>query len=314
MQNNIQIKFSCLLLAMLLLLSFSACRNRENDKDLEEGSGTQPVVGNKVENPSLFQQQNVATHIAEDGWIYIFFYYHDSADGSEVTVPYIWQVNNMRYSANEEYPDGPAYVQWGKDSIYPEKYDDMRTIAGLLGYGSQPKEKLSVEEMLALTEEDLPLKTIDPNLFLSLMRQALTQSEPNEVGPYISVPESGILIEHRDRKTNGYAFLDGYSFQIGYQTVVGTIAAIHIDVLYEDADQPLGFSQLSDMIDAGEATEEQIELYAELKRIEQGVLENCDFLFENTEYDDKVIAGVDLARLAVTLERVEYGDFAGEGW
>ena len=85
-------------------------------------------------------------------------------------------------------------------------------------------------------------------------------------------------------------------------------------ILYEDADQPLGFSQLSDMIDAGEATEEQIELYAELKRIEQGVLENCDFLFENTEYDDKVIAGVDLARLAVTLERVEYGDFAGEGW
>ena len=74
MQNNIQIKFSCLLLAMLLLLSFSACRNRENDKDLEEGSGTRPVVGNKVENPSLFQQQNVATHIAEDGWIYIFFY------------------------------------------------------------------------------------------------------------------------------------------------------------------------------------------------------------------------------------------------
>ena len=163
--------------------------------------------------------------------------------------------------------------------------------------------------VLALTEEDLPLKTIDPNLFLSLMRQALTQSEHNEVGPYISVPESGILIEHRDRKTNGYAFLDGYTFQIGYISHVGTIAAIHIDVLYEDADKPFGFSQLSDMIDAGEATEEQIELYDELKRIEQGVLDNCDFLFENTEYDDKVIAGVDLARLAVCLERLEHAEY-----
>ena len=103
--------------------------------------------------------------------------------------------------------------------------------------------------------------------------------------------------------------MDGYTFQVGYVAHLGTIAAIHIDVLYEDADKPFGFSQLSDMIDAGEATEEQIGLYAELKRIEQGVLENCDFLFENTEYDDKVIAGVDLARLAVCLERLEHAEY-----
>ena len=103
--------------------------------------------------------------------------------------------------------------------------------------------------------------------------------------------------------------MDGYTFQIGYVSNEGTIAAIHIDVLYEDASNSFGFRQLSDMIDAGEATEEQIELYDELKRIEQGVLDNCDFLFENTEYDDKVIAGVDLARLAVCLERLEHAEY-----
>ena len=50
MKSYIQIKFSCLLLAMLLLLSFSACRNRENDKGLESSSGTRPVVDNKEKN------------------------------------------------------------------------------------------------------------------------------------------------------------------------------------------------------------------------------------------------------------------------
>ena len=50
MKSYIQIKFSCLLLSMLLLLSFSACRNRENDKGLESSSGTRPVVDNKEKN------------------------------------------------------------------------------------------------------------------------------------------------------------------------------------------------------------------------------------------------------------------------
>ena len=173
---------------------------------------------------------------------------------------------------------------------------------------SCPK-KTSLEELLALDKDDIELKTIDEDLFFSLIHQAINQSEPYEVGPYIEVASSGLMIEHRNPETNGYAFLDGYTFQIGYISHVGTIAAIHVDVLYEDADKPFGFSQLSDMIDAGEATEEQVALYAELKRIEQGVLNNCDFLFENTEYDDKVIAGVDLARLAVCLERLEHAEY-----
>ena len=304
MQNNIQIKISCLLLSMLLLLSFSACRNRENDKDLEKGSGTQPVVGNKVENPSLYYKAKVAMHVTEDGWVYIFTYAYDN---DYAIAPYVFQVKNIRYSTTEEYPNGPGFINWGKNSVVPGRAEDMITISTLLGYNA--KERMTVEELLALDKDDIELKTIDEDFFFSLIHQAINQSEPCEVGPYIGVASSGMMIEHRNPETGGYAFLDGYTFQIGYVSNEGTIAAIHVDVLFEDADKPFGFSQLSDMIDAGEATEEQVALYAELKRIEQGVLDNCDFLFENTEYDDKVIAGVDLARLAVCLERLEYAEY-----
>ena len=302
MYNNIQIKFFCLLLAMLLLFVFSACNASELGNDSETDDETEYVFG-KVENPSLPFQRKVAMHMTEDGWVYFFYYTYGELGGA----PYLWQIKNIRYSTTEDYPYGPAFINYGTNSVIPERTEDMQTIKALLGYSE--KEHMTVEELLALDKDDIELKTIDEDLFFSLIHQAINQSEPYEVGPYIEVASSGLMIEHRNPETNGYAFLDGYTFQIGYISHVGTIAAIHVDVLYEDADKPFGFSQLSDMIDAGEATEEQVALYAELKRIEQGVLDNCDFLFENTEYDDKVIAGVDLARLAVTLERLEYAEY-----
>lgn len=290
-----RLKIGCLFLICILMISFASC------KDSEHQFG-------KDKHPHFPYKQKVAMHVTDDGWVYTFSYTYKNI-GKYDECPYLWQVKNIRYSTTEEYPDGPAFISWGRNSTVQGRGEDMETISNLLGYNA--KEHMTVEELLALGKDDIELQTIDEDLFFSLIRQALNQKDPCKAGPYGSVASSGMLVENKSLGTNAveYDYVDGYTFQVGYVAHLGTIAAIHIDVLFEDSAKPFGFSQLSDMIDAGEATEEQIELYAELKRIEQGVLDNCDFLFENTEYDDKVIAGVDLARLAVCLERLEHAEY-----
>ena len=98
--------------------------------------------------------------------------------------------------------------------------------------------------------------------------------------------------------------LDGYWFQICCAQMMGYVDAIYIDVLYETGPGYRDYVQLSDLVDAGTATDEQKEAFALLRRICEWIEEEDCYMGPVEEYADKTIGGLDFTRLYRILKHL----------
>ncbi len=228
----------------------------------------------------------------EDGWVYTFSYQYGSGDGVDDIIPYSFTVINMRHRYGDGY-DEPIQI-YGEGSD-PAVDRDMRKISSLLGYGGNAPTK---DELLATNADSIEFEVVDKDAFFEVMRGALC-GEARDVGEYPNLPSYALLSEQM--------FIDGYAFQIGLLANWGYADYVYIDVLYEDADAPHGYVQLSDMADGGDVSQEQSKLFSTLGSIASGIVSGNDLSYGKDENCDSVIADVKLSRLYDMLDDIEAG-------
>ena len=121
--------------------------------------------------------------------------------------------------------------------------------------------------MLALKEDDLQFEELDKDLFLRLIRKALTE----EQAPERDVPKR--RLDYFYSMEYESSFRDDYKFQICYlMSLPGYLERIVIDVLYKTGEAYNDYDQLSDLVRDGRASTEQQEAYAFIRKIEDAVV------------------------------------------
>lgn len=279
--------------AMALMLVLSSCSGQ---KDSTEQSSWSP--------DDWAFAQTVAREITDDGWVYTFDYmYPKEGELSNDDIPFTFTGVNLRYRYNDSYytistdSEGiehkeliPILLLGTSDSEFVK--EDMLYIHELISYDG---DKVTVESLLELETDDIELKEIDEEMFLSLMHEALT-GEPHEYGQYAELPTYALLTMP--------SYVDGWKFQIGFTNVVGWIDVVFIDVLYESEEGKYGYVQLSDLVESGKATSEQTELYNTIQEISKGIVENNELTYGLEDNRDKQIDNVKLSELYDFLEDV----------
>ena len=216
---------------------------------------------------------------------------------------------NLRYRYNDDYTTTVSVKEDGQDvvKVVPQTIqilgesnstkikNDMNQIASILKYSGG---EVTNEELLSLTVDDLSFEELDEEIFIDLMQKALS-GEPHKEGRYSYIPSYALLSEKE--------FLNGYKFQIGFINTMGCLDVIVIDVLYRTGSGYDDYIQLSDIVDKGEATQEQVALNHLIENISSGILQNNNFLYK--EGDVQEIANVDISRLYVFLENIEKNEY-----
>ena len=82
---------------------------------------------------------------------------------------------------------------------------------------------------------------------------------------------------------------------------------LYIDVLYKTGSEYDAYIQLSDMVDSGEASEEQLKLFEKIQDISKGIVEENNFTYK--EDGENVIADVDISRLYNFLTDIENSNY-----
>ncbi len=258
-----------------------------------------------------------AWYVADDGWVYQFDNQYVKTEydyGSQATDhwPFSFKGVNLRYRYNEDFtlqledraPGDRVLAnicELGSSDSQVER-KDMDKIADILDYDLAGT-RLTTDEMLALTTEDLDFEYLDPEIFLEVMHECL-KKEPGTIGPYPSIPSHGLFTEP--------IYLAGYKFQVGLLGGFGTIDVLIFDVLYRTGDGLTDYVQLYDLVRDGEASEEQIRLLQILQELETGITQNNDHQYMIDTYGNAVVAGVDLSRLYLMVENIvnlEYSEY-----
>lgn len=296
-------------------MCLTACRGDENTYDEGENiiSNNQTLENENVDNIASVEWKfgkKVAFLTTEDGWVYTFSYTFMKEDLGDIgLIPYNFYGVNLRYRYNDEYMTSVYLTEDGErvEKLEPQTIqilgmsnsekikNDMNEIASILKYSGG---EVNNEELLNLTEDDLSFEEFKEDIFLTLLKEALN-SEPVEEGDYAYIPSYALLTEPQ--------YLDNYKFQIGFTNSMGCIKTIFIDVLYRTGSGYDEYKQLSDMVDSGEATEMQMELYEFIKSVEQGIIKNNDFCYR--EGTSIKIADVDLLRLYLFLENIHNNEY-----
>ena len=263
----------------------------------------------------LSQTFTTAREVKEDGWVYTFVYTQmkdPELNKSDGLIRYEFYGANDRYSYK-----GNTYETVDRSEDHPGKTEVNR---GVRIFGEQSdaqkrdmklirekilKQNATAEELLALKEEDFEFEELDGAMFFRLMREALTSDpdpEPKDL-VHLNLPTWQMLMEP--------VYIDGYKFQLCYFSRLGTVDVIYIDVLYKDEnDKSLaGYSQLSDLVETGEATPEQVELYQEIQKTMDLILGQEDLHGAIQNMDQKKIAGVDLKRLYTMIDNIGNGEY-----
>lgn len=237
-----------------------------------------------------------AYFLSNDGWSYCFKYQYftDGREGREL-VPYAFNSINFRYAYSRQIMDDPDAAQpilkmqvMGDEGCDPALLRDMRKIAALLCYNMD--EKPSVDELLATDRNSLSFEVLDGDIFFDLMTQALTEPQREYSDKYVEFPSYAMLAEP--------AFTDGYKFQIGFRTGNGYVDVLYIDVLYQTGERFNQYVQLSDIIEKGDPTDGQRQLWELVRKITGDVLENNDFTYGMKDYKNTVVDNVNMKRLA----------------
>ena len=285
--------FLCIL--FILILSLVSCKDKDD---------------NPKEEYNWPYTQKVAILSQDDGWYYTFSHsYYEEEDNDSGLIPFNFFAINLRYRYNDAYMTTEKVVVDDKvvDKVVPQTVqilgasnseeikNDMYDVAELLKYDGG---EVTKEELLELTVDDIEFEELDEGLFIGLMKTALN-SEPHKEGKYAEIPSYALLTEPE--------YLSNYKFQIGFLNYMGCIDVIYIDVLYKTGSEYDAYIQLSDMVDSGEASEEQLKLFEKIQDISKGIVEENNFTYK--EDGENVIADVDISRLYNFLTDIENSNY-----
>ena len=275
-----------ILLCVFLSFCFSACANSNTEETLNV----------------LFYRQ-VARETTNKGWCFTFVregFKDPNADESNLA-RYRFFGYNIRYrykglldKTMQKSPSENGGLIWGKQSESQAR--DMYQVEKILNREKTP------EELLALDPTDYEFEELDGEMFFRLMREALT-GEWNKEGAtqlYWDKPEYSFLQEPE--------FENDYKFQVCFMQETGWADEIFIDVLYKDAN-PVGYIQLSDLVEDGKANEEQMRLWAKIKEIVNTIKENGVYISGQENFQNISIADIDFGRLYVFLTNVHNNEF-----
>lgn len=237
-------------------------------------------------------------YITDDGWVYVFS--HTSySDGTTIESPYTFYGINLRYRYNDQYMTEPIYDKKGNLVSGPEPQkiqilgnsnsesikNDMEQVSKLLGYNSGT---ITSEDLLAIDRDSVNFEELDKKLFFKLMDECL-ESEPNPTGEYVDIPSYALLTEPE--------YIDGYKFQIGFISGIGTVDVIYIDVLYKTGNEYNAYKQLSDMVDDKSANTNQVDAFETITDISNGIVKENNLQYGVDKNKNSKIGGVDMSRL-----------------
>lgn len=273
--------------ALILCVLFSAAGCAEKD----ERSFDLP------EKMTYKFSQNIERVVTDDGWVYTFRYQYDYDDGMDSSriPPYEFFAFNIRYKYTKDHKS-----TFGKYETSEAYGRDNRKVVQLLGMQLPAP---SVEELLDMSADSVTFEELDGKMFFDMVHTAL-RGEPHPVGRW-DIPNEAILQEPE--------YKDGCALQIGFATGMGRIDEMFIDVLYPAGDEKYDYVQLSDMVDSGKATKEQVELFETLTTIAKGMVRDDNLYFGVEEYRNKKIASLDLDRLytfAYDIGNAQYGKYS----
>ncbi len=292
-------KLVILLLAVCLLTGCVTVPGESTGTAAPESTGGNGVV---PDNPNVKFFRKVATELHGDGWAYSVVGSGTKGETGE-TIRFSFSAINLRYRCHADYiidiytprSEGnylhiiyaPAYMQKGFGPY--EEFLDIKQINDFLQSGKTP------DALLREAPEALELQVLDEALVLRLLRRAV-ESDPQPEGTnmdYWRLPGWGLLAEP--------AYTDGYKFQVGFLNETGSVDALFIDVLYKTGEAYNEYVQLSDLVEAGTATQAQTEAFALIETLTGRITDTEYFLETGDEYKNLVIGEIDFSRLYAFL-------------
>ncbi|MCD8120529.1 MAG: hypothetical protein LUE29_13820 [Lachnospiraceae bacterium] len=269
--------------------------------------------GDSEEQVNWSFAEKAALLVQEDGWVYSFTYTFNKEAGDEDDglLPYNFFGVNLRYRYNEDYMTTISTMENGEmvTKTVPQtiqmlglsnslaQQNDMNKIAEILKYNGGT---VTNEDLLALTPENLDFEELDEELFLGLVQQALS-AENHDEGNYVDLPYYALLTEPE--------YLDDYKFQIGLIADMGCVDVIFIDVLFRTGSGYADYVQLSDLVESGEANDEQITAYENIQKLEEGIVDENDLMFGKDENESVSIGSIEFSRLYQFLKNLEEGNY-----
>ncbi len=309
-------------LLVVLSIVLSSCALRQNPAGESEATSQSAswveVEGNGLLGPPLlrFYRRNAYRYSPDDGWYITFIHQGQKDPAADNQNVYSFRYYNLRYvfdpstisttvheAKDKLYYESiaePAF-HWGLSSESRER--DMKLVNGQIVKSDTSENGYKTpEEILTLDPDDYTFEELDKDLLFDLIREALTSKPLPENSAYLDKWSTGFFWEPEKQ--------DGYWFQICCAQMMGYVDAIYIDVLYETGSGYRDYVQLSDLVDAGTATEEQQEAFKLLRRICEWIeTEEC-YLGPVEEYADKTIGGIDFSRLYRILKHLHESDDA----
>ena len=111
----------------------------------------------------------------------------------------------------------------------------------------------------------------------------------------------------------GEYYVDGYKFQFCDIASMGFLSEAYLDIRYETGEGYADYVQLSDLVEQGKASPEQLEVWQALQEIREQ-LRGVEYLTQGMEqYRDRVIGGIDFSRLYTMFQSVtdlDYWDYS----
>lgn len=261
------------------------------------------IRNESYENEWTFNKK-VAREVCADGWVYTFDYlYMKDGFENEGVIPFTFSGINLRYrysnniSSEQEADNHIPVIQILGNDGSSEIEHDMKLISEMLDYENG---NVTKEDLLIINPDDIDFKEVDKERFFNLMNDALT-GEEHKIGKYIDIPSYALLTEPE--------YIDGYKFQIGFIADMGCVDVMFIDVLYEQGEGYSDYIQLSDIIDGGNATNEQIQVFELLQSISDGIVEENNLKYDYDIYKNKAVSEIDFSRLYTFLDDIESNDY-----
>ena len=256
--------------------------------------------------------KNVARQENEDGWVYTFVYEYEKENVEPIDglINFYFYGINVRYRYAENYADEYPVTNHEGDTEVRE-YQPGVLIFGESAETAADAAKTdallmnsSKDELLALNESDLEFSALDKSMFFRLMQEALTgDPQPEGKGKaYWDLPSYAALAEKE--------YLDGYKFQVCFLQETGLVDVCYIDVLYQTGPGITDYVQLSDLVENGSASEEQIECFRELQDLTEKIEEQESFAAGSELVKNLHFNGIEMKRLDTFLTNIHNGDYA----
>lgn len=256
--------------------------------------------------------KNVARQCNDDGWVFTFVYQYEKENVMPIDglVRFYFYGINVRYRYSNDYIE--TYTVDNKDgSTSTHEYQSGVLIWGRSKETAADSSKIDKllensdkESLLALDPNSLDFTSLDKEMFLRLMKEALTgkPQEESKNQTYWDLPSYAVLTEA--------TYIDGYRFQVCFLIETGFVDVCYIDVLYQTGPGKTEYVQLSDLVSDGKATDIQIQCFKKVQEIAKQIEENETFVAGSDLYKDTSFGDVDMTRLSVFMNNIHNGNYS----